>query len=218
MHRNYDIISRCAPPFSSVSHGHSSVLCGLHDLFSLFSIVSLRFAEPPFRILLCFLFILSCFFFSFFSILCVFTLNSQFVHNLFIINCYTVFKLREQPLNNKNAFTTHIDKFFHNSLGVPGTSGHSSFYGKYPSLNIERPEVGTSGLFLLPLSRHPHIHKHPSGDVVRRHGSEASGILGIFPVVTQHEIAVCGNRIGIGNVLRQGLGFADSRNRRETAL
>ena len=130
MHRNYDIISRCAPPFSSVSHGHSSVLCGLHDLFSLFSIVSLRFAEPPFRILLCFLSILSCFFFSFFSILCVFTLSSQFVHNLFIINCYTVFKLREQPLNNKNAFTTHIDKFFHNSLGVPGTSGHSSFYGK----------------------------------------------------------------------------------------
>ena len=118
-------------PFSSVSRGHSFVLCGLHDLFSLFSIIPLRFAEPSFRILLCFLSILSCFFFSFSLVLCVFTLSSHFVHNLFIINCYTIVKLREQPLNNENAFTTHIDKFFHNSLGVPGTSGHSSFYGKH---------------------------------------------------------------------------------------
>ena len=118
-------------PFSSVSRGHSFVLCGLHDLFSLFPIIPLRFAEPSFRILLCFLSILSCFFFAFSLVLCVFTLSSHFVHSLFIINCYTIFKLREQPLNNENAFTTHIDKFFHNSLGVPGTSGHSSFYGKH---------------------------------------------------------------------------------------
>ena len=132
-------------PFSSVSRGHSFVLCGLHDLFSLFPIIPLRFAEPSFRILLCFLSILSCFFFAFSLVLCVFTLSSHFVHSLFIINCYTIDKLREQPLNNENAFTTHIDKFFHNSLGVPGTSGHSSFYGKHfpgcTAFSVKKPKI-----------------------------------------------------------------------------
>ena len=91
-------------PRLSVSGGHCSALCGLHDFIFLSPIISLRFAETFFRYPLDFLSILSCFFFSFFSILCVFTLSSQFVHNLFIIHCYTIIKLREQLLNGWKCF------------------------------------------------------------------------------------------------------------------
>ena len=101
--------------------------------------------------------------------------------------------------NKRAAYDRYGHAAFEQGAGGAGASG----FGGFGFEDVDLGDIFGS-----------HIHKHPSGDVVRRHGSEASGILGIFPVVTQHEIAGCGNRIGIGNALRHGLGFADSRNRR----
>lgn len=47
---------------------------------------------------------------------------------MFIFYSYLIVILISQS-RKKPLFIRHIDKFFHNSLGVPGTSGHSSCSG-----------------------------------------------------------------------------------------